>query len=246
MDTTLLKGLQVLDHLARSDRSLRITAVSTDLGLTKSNAYRILKTLEAAGFARQDAETKEFSPSVKLWELGTLVANRLDLKSLAADALRQLAAGSRETVHLAILDGAEVVYIEKIESLEPISAYTRLGGRAPAYCVATGKALLSQLSAAELDAVLGDLKPYSPSTITDPGTLREELAQACREGFAVNRGEWREGVWGVASVVRSPSGSVVAAVGVSGPSFRFDREDRVAALASMVRTAASQIRGALD
>jgi IclR family KDG regulon transcriptional repressor len=244
LDKTLLKGLQVLSHLAGAERPVRITDVAREMALTKSNAYRVLRTLEAAGYVRQDPLTKDFRPSLKLWELGMQVVGRLDLRSIAADVLKRLAADSRETVHLAVLDGLDVIYIDKIDSPEPVSAYTRLGGRAPAYCVATGKALLSQLPASELDARLTELHPHSRFTITDPEKLREELAGAERAGYAVNRGEWRESVWGVAAAVRDPLGTPTAAVGVSGPSYRIDTGNRCEELARLVKTAAADIHQA--
>lgn len=241
MDTTLLKGLQVLTHLVQADRAQRITDVAAELNLTKSNAYRVLRTLEGAGFVRQDPATKGFEPTLRLWELGMLVVGRLDLRACAVEALRQLAAESRETVHLAILDGAEVIYIEKIDSPEPVGAYTRLGGRAPAYCVATGKALLSELPPAQLAATLGPLEAHSPQTITDPDALRADLAVARAEGVAVNRGEWRDSVWGLAAPIRDGTGSVVAAVGISGPGFRIAAGTRCEELAGLVKAAAREI-----
>jgi IclR family KDG regulon transcriptional repressor len=237
MDGTLLKGLQILTHVARAKGGVRITDVAADLELTKSNAYRALKTLEFAGFLRQDPHNKEFSPSLKLWELGMDVLNKFDLKALAGDALRGLAARSRETVHLAILEDQEVLYIEKIDSPEPVSAYTRLGGRAPAYCVATGKALLSRRRDAELAPILENLAPHSPNTITDPEKLRR--------GYAINRGEWRESVWGIAAVVGDPNSAIEMAVGVSGPGFRFEAEGRCQELAAMVMEAAREISAAI-
>jgi len=241
MDKTLLKGLDVLTHIARSDRGVRTTDVAAELNLTKSNAYRLLRTLEAAGFVRQNLENKDFVASTKLWELGTQVMSRLDLRERASDALRWLADASRETVHLAILDGAEVIYIDKIDSPEPVASYTRLGGRAPAYCVATGKALLSGLPAHELTALLPSLTQYSPSTITDPDALNADLAAARSRGFAINRGEWRDAVWGLASPIRNTAGVAVAAVGVSGPQYRLEDAQRCAELADLVRSAAGRI-----
>lgn len=241
MDKTLLKGLQVLTHVAHADRNVRIMDVAESLNLTKSNAYRVLKTLESAGFIRQDPRTKDFLPSIRIWELGTQVMNRLDIRSRAAEALHRLAEQSRETVHLAILDGREVVYIDKIDSPEPVSAYTRLGGRAPAHCVATGKAMLSQLADAELSRLLVDLERHSPFTITDPARLREELAEARANGHSINRGEWRDSVWGLAAPITDASGGVAAAVGVSGPRYRLDSEPRCEELALLVRRAARDI-----
>lgn len=245
MDKTLVKGLQVLEHVVRSGQKVRITDLANDMNLTKSNAYRLLKTLESTGFVAQDPATKDFSPSMKIWELGMLIMNRLDLRDHAREVLRRLADTSRETVHLAVLDGQSVIYIDKIDSVEPIASYTTLGGRAPAYCVATGKALLSQLPDENLKARLVSLEQHSVATLTDENILREQLAKARTSGFAINRGEWREDVWGLAAVIRDASGSPIAAVGVSGPKYRFQAKGRSEALAEMVRSAANDISAKL-
>lgn len=246
MDKTLLKGLDVLSHVALSDQNVRITEVATELGLTKSNAYRLLKTLESAGFLQQDPNTKDFKPSLRLWELGLHAVRRLDLRAVAADSLRRLSEASRETVHLAVLDGGEVIYVEKIDSAEPVAAYTRLGGRAPAYCVATGKALLSQMPEADFSKLGLSLKKHSQFTITSMKALRAELAKAAANGFAINRGEWRESVWGLASAIRDATGAVVAAVGVSGPRFRLESPERCDELAALVKNAAREISASLS
>jgi IclR family KDG regulon transcriptional repressor len=245
MDKTLLKGLQVLNHVVRADRNVRIVDVSTALNLTKTNAYRALRTLESAGFVRQDPATKEFGPSLKLWELGMQVVGRLDLRAHAGDVLRRLAAESRETVHLAVLDGAEVIYIEKIDSPEPVAIYSRLGGRGPAYCSSTGKALLSQLSEQELAPLLVNLERHSATTITDADALRAELATTRQQGYAVNRGEWHESVWGVAAVVCYPTGEAAAAISASGPRYRIEDPARCEHLAGLVKAAARDVSESL-
>jgi DNA-binding IclR family transcriptional regulator len=241
MDTTLLKGLNVLEYVARAEGGVRITDLAGDLNLTKSNAFRVLKTLESAGYVRQDLASKNYSISIKLWELGTLVQAQRDLRAQAQGPLQKLSLDSRETVHLAVLDGAEVLYVDKIDSSEPVAAYTRLGGRAPAYCVATGKALLSQLGEDALAPLLVDLRRHSEFTITDPEVLRAELRKAKSANYSINRGEWRSSVWGLASVVRNMAGKAVAAVGVSGPEYRLSSEGRSEELALLVVDAAARI-----
>lgn len=241
MDKTLLKGLQVLEHVAEAERGVRITDIAAALSLTKSNAHRVLKTLEFAGYLRQDQRSREYAPSLKLWELGSGIIGRLDIRAHASDVLRKLANEAREAVHLSIREDGEVIYVDKIDSPEPIGAYTRMGGRVPAYCVATGKALLCHLPEEELQPILADLKAYSKNTIVDPQELRQELAMSRERGYTINRGEWRESVWGIATAIRGPSSEVVAAIGVSGPEYHLNQEGRCEALAEMVMRAAREI-----
>lgn len=245
MDKTLLKGLHVLEHVVASSDPVRSTDVATKLGLMQSNAHRVLKTLEHAGYLVQDPQSRSFSGSLKLWELGSQIVGRLDLRKSASVQLYDLAQETGEAVHLSVLDQAEVIYIDKIDSPQPVGAYTRTGGRAPAYCVATGKALLSQLSHENLAMVLGELKQYSPNTITTAAALDEDLELTRERGYSVNKGEWRHGVWGLASVIFDARNEPVAAVGVSGPDFRFHGPDRTAELGEAVKRYARTISIAL-
>lgn len=241
MDKTLLKGLQVLEHIVGSEANVRITDVAADLGLTKSNAHRVLKTLEFAGYLQQDPKSREYTTSLKLWELGSEIVNRLDIRVHASETLHKLAQEAREAVHLSILDDDQVIYIDKIDSPEPIGTYTRMGGRAPAYCVATGKALLCHLSEKELQPLLTHLKAYSRNTIVEPQELLRDLERSRERGYTINRGEWRESVWGIATAIRGPSSQVVAAIGVSGPEYHLNQEGRCEALAEMVIRAGREI-----
>lgn len=244
MDTTLLKGLRVLEWMARAERPCGATELAKALDLTKSNAHRILKTLQTAGFVRHHGENGRYAMTFKLWELGQLAVTRLDLKLESRNAMSWLAAQSRETVHLSILDGQEVVYLDKIESQEPVRAYTTVGGRAPCYAVATGKALLAWQPPEVRDKVMQHLERFTASTLADAALLGPELARIREQGFAVNLGEWRESVGGVAAPIRDAEGEVVAAIGISGPRIRITAE-RVAPLAALVIEAAASISGRL-
>lgn len=246
MDKTLIKGLEILTFVVEQPDGARLIDVAAAIGLTKSNAHRSLDTLRAAGLLQQNPRSKIYSASIRVWELGMKVIDRLDIRSVASGALQLLAQQSRETVHLAILDGMEVVYVDKVDSPEPVKAYSRLGGRGPAHCVATGKALLSRLSDPELDRLLVDLPRHSRFTITDPRQLRDQLADIRESGIAINRGEWRDGVWGIAAPVQHLSGQALAAIGVSGPDFRISPAARVKQLRNFVREAAANIERELN
>ncbi|WP_414476354.1 IclR family transcriptional regulator [Microvirga sp. M2] len=243
MDKTLLKGLNVLEHVAAREGGVRITDIAAELDLTKSNAHRVLKTLEHAGYLRQDPKSREYGPSLKLWELGSAIVGRMDIRTHASDVLRRLANEARESVHLSVLENGEVIYIDKIDSPAAIGAYTRIGGRAPAYCVATGKAMLCYLPEDELRPILAHLNRHSKNTIVDPEELRRELMTSRQRGYTLNRGEWRDNVWGIATAIRGASSNVIAAIGVSGPEFHFDQEGRCEALAEMVMRAGREISG---
>src|SRR5690606_22020885 len=148
------------------------------------------------------------------WEVGMRVADRMDLRSLAAPHLRRLAELTQETVHLSILDGNVVLYLDKIDSPQPVRAYSRVGGRAPAACVATGKAMLAWAHEETLEKIRAALHPYTPKSLTSSAELDTELERIRSQGYAINRGEWRATVCGLAAPVFNARASVVAAVGI--------------------------------
>ena len=225
MDSTLAKGLTVIEWMARQQRDCRVTDLAQAFGLGRSNAHRTLQTLVECGWATQDAATSTYRPSLRLFELGALVAEVADIGALLRPHLAALAQATGETIHLAALDGAEIVYLDKFDSPLPVAAYSRIGGRAPACCVASGKALLAAagLDEAALRALFGTLEAHTPNSITDFPTLAAELARTRQRGFTENREEWRLGVCGLGVPLFDARGRAVAALGMSVPSIRFAR-----------------------
>lgn len=225
MDSTLAKGLAAMEWMARRQRDCRVTDLAQAFGIARSNAHRTLQTLVECGWATQDPATSTYRSSLRLFELGALVAEVSDMAALLRPHLAALAQASGETIHLATLDGAEIVYLDKFDSPLPVAAYSRIGGRAPACCVASGKALLSaaQLDEAALRERLSPLVAHTPNSITTFEALMAELARTRSRGFAENREEWRLGVCGLGAPVFNARGEAVAALGMSVPSIRFTR-----------------------
>ncbi|HSJ98493.1 MAG TPA: IclR family transcriptional regulator [Myxococcota bacterium] len=244
MDKTLLKGLEVLEALAHSEASRGVSDLARALGLTKSNVHRTLQTLAAGGYVRKNAASGAYECTMKLPQLARAILGRVDLKHLAEPHLEALAAATRETVHLSVLEDRDVFYLHKIDSPQPVRAYSEVSGRAPAHCVATGKALLAFQDEALLRRFGRSLDAYTPRTLASLAALREELGQVRRQGYAVNRGEWRESVGGLAAPVFDGARRAVAAVGISGPVERL-RPARMKALAPAVVRAARAISEAL-
>ena len=244
MNNTLVKGMALLEVLAHSSRPLGVSELAARVEIGKSNTHRLLQALTELGYVRRSAEPGTYEASIRLWELGTAMFSNIDLPALATPAMEGLLLRSRETVHLSMLDNDEVVYLHKIDSPQPVRAYSQTGGRAPAYCVATGKAMLADLSDARLEDMSKRLQRYSPKGITDPVEFMEEIQRIRVQGYAENRGEWRETVCGVAAPIRDPAGRVIAAIGVSGPSDRV-RPSRLKAMSRDVIAAAAEVERAL-
>jgi DNA-binding IclR family transcriptional regulator len=225
MDSTLAKGLAVIEWLVRQPGPARVTDVAQAFGLARSNAHRTLRTLVACGWAQQD-EASGYRASLRLFELGTRVGDAADVRTLVRPQLAALARATGETIHLAALDGAEIVYLDKFDSPLPVAAYSRIGGRAPACCVASGKALLAAANPGvpALRALFGTLVAHTPNSITGFDALEAELQRTRTRGVAENREEWRLGVCGLGVPIFDARGAAVAAVGMSVPSIRFTRE----------------------
>jgi IclR family KDG regulon transcriptional repressor len=237
LNNTLVKGLALLEELARSDRPLGVTELARRLDLGKSNVHRLLQGLTELGYARRQESDGSYHASVRLWELGTAILANFDLREIASPYMEALLERTRETVHLSVLDGDEVVYVHKLDSPEPVRAYSEVGGRAPAYCVATGKAMLAWQGEAALQSLAGRLQRHSPKTLDDPQAFLREMERIRSNGFALNRGEWRESVCGVAAPIRDSSNQVIAAIGLSGPAERL-RPSMLKALSAPVIEAA--------
>lgn len=240
MEKALVKGIRVLEALAAADRPLGVTELATALGLGKSAVHRPLTALAQLGYVIQDPTTGRYAASLRLWEVGSQVLGRLDLKRLAAGPMAALAQETGETVHLSILDGGDVVHIDKIECRHPIRAYSRVGGRVPAHCIATGKAMLAFQPAEAIDGAARNLKPVTAQTVTDRARLSEQLEAIRRDGVAVSSGGWQDGVDGIAAPIRDAAGHVVAAIGISGPGLRFGPRQREK-FVPLVKAAASDI-----
>jgi DNA-binding IclR family transcriptional regulator len=246
MNNTLIKGLQLLELLASRAQPMGVSELADQLGLGKSNVHRTLQALVELGYVVNEDGRGAYRVSLKIWELGARVIARLDVRRAASAAMQWLLEETRETVHLSVLDGEQVVYVDKLDSPEPVRAYSEIGGRAPAYCVATGKALLAWRDPPRLALSAQQLprQAFTPATITGAVELASEMERIRSQGFAVNRGEWRASVWGVAAPIMDGTGRVVAAVGVSGPTSRI-KPNRVKSLAAQVTEAARRASAAL-
>ena len=241
MNNTLVKGLQVMEALARSERALGVSELAVMLELSKSNVHRLLQALVDLRYAVKDESTAEYSASLKLWELGNRVSLRLAVRHAAQARMTELLLATRESVHLSVLEGHEVLYVHKLVSPQPVRAYFEVGSRAPAHCVATGKAILAWQPKAALEQFAASgLQRYTAATIVDPDDFLREMERVRTQGYAVNRGEWRDSVWAIGAPIRDSAGTVVAALGISGPSSRI-KPGQIKPLALLVRKAADAV-----
>lgn len=237
METTVVKGFKVLENLVQGNGSRSLTDVAIQCGISKSNAHRLLGTLEACGYVRRSQDSRNYELTLRLWEMGQRVFSQVDVRSVAVPYLRAFAAETGETVHLAVLDNNQTLYLDKVDSLHAVRTYVNIGDRAPAYCSATGKAMLAYMPGEVVSAVGETIERFTPQTVASVDVLREQLAQIREQGYSMTCGEWREGVLGFGRAIRSPSGRVMAAIGVAGPEERVRQNDVNSFISALVSTA---------
>ncbi len=178
--------------------------------------FRLLQTLSALGYVRH-SDDKLYSATMKTWQLGQAIVDTLHLPEIAAPQLMMLSQATGEAVYLAVPDGLSVIYVDKIESTQPIQSFTPKGGSAPMHCVATGKALLAASYDRLRDRIRDHLIRYTDRTITSITQLDADMAATQDRGYAVDEGEYRERVHSFGAAIRLPNGDPIAALGVSVP-----------------------------
>ena len=244
VDTTLMKGLRVLECLVRADKPLGISAVAAELKLQKSNVHRTLATLIAMRYVTQDASGL-YRPTLRIWEQGARVIARDPVRRAALSFMQALHQESSETVSLVVLDGAHCLWIHQIVAPIPVRLTSHVGQRAPAIYPAAGKALLAyQPDVEKRVKAIATRYPESKRGRVKIAALLAELATVRRTGCAYSEGDWREGVNGVASAIVGADAVPVAALALSGPSERMDQE-RMKSLSNALLNACTHIGNAL-
>lgn len=218
---SLERGLAILSSF-NSDRPLiGVSELSRELKLSRSTAHRYIATLARLGYLHQDSDSRRYRLGSRVLDLGFSAINSMDLREIAAPHLRELSDETQRTVSLAILDGADVVYIERCRTTGPgqreIDLNLHVGARLPAYCTAMGKAILAFVPEERLEQIMEHIEfaRRGPNTITDPKAFREELGKIRTSGIAVNDEELAYGLRSIAAPIHSSSGEVLAALNLA-------------------------------
>ncbi len=221
LDKTLSKGLKLVEIMGASGR-VRLSDMAAATGYTKSNVHRLLQTLCRVGWVRKVEKDSTYELSFKVFEVAQNWISRFDLPRIASPHVARLASLTGEAVHLAVLDGVDVVFIATQESPQPIRVYTPIGSRAPAHCVATGKAILAFAASEQQALASAERRRFTEATVTSEAALAEEFGRVMAKGYALNKGEWQDHVNGIAApIFAGAGGPVIASVGLSGPADRF-------------------------
>lgn len=222
--SSVRNAARLLKEFSSKDRELGVSELARRLELGKSTVHRLLVTLAEEHLVEQDDNTGRYRLGLAIYDLGAAVATGLDLHEAVMPAMEQLRAATSETVHVAVLDGREVVYVERLDSPHTLRLFLEVGRRNWAHCTGTGKCLLAYLPPNDLERILDgwELPRITDRTIVDQESLRSELKEIRRRGIAHNNGESELGVLSVAGPIRDVSGRIRAAISVAGPKERME------------------------
>jgi DNA-binding IclR family transcriptional regulator len=231
VDSTLSKGLAILENLAASQGSKGVTELSRELELTKSNTFRLLQTLNTLGYVKH-LDDKTYAATLKTWQVGRSSVENLNLRAAAAPEMAYLSQETGEAIYLAVPEGLNVIYIDKVESLKPIRSWNPVGGSAPIYCVGTGKAILSSNFEQFREKLNGQLARYTDRTLTTLDELETDVQETRKHGYAFDRGEFRDRILSFGAPILLPDGEAIAALGISLPDINLSDggEDRLGRL----------------
>lgn len=223
----------IMSAFDNADRALTLNELSQRTELPKSTVHRMVEQLRSIGWLERDFSG--YRVGMRLFEVGGLASRRTQLTDCAYPHLQALSARTGFAVQLALLDGLDVVYLERIPTGD-FRLPTRQGGRMPTHCTALGKALLAFDPQAASEVLRQPLTPRTPQTITNPNLLRTELCAVSETGLAFDQQEAYDGLACVAAPVRS-AGRAIAAISATGPVTRIDLH----AIAPHVHNAARRV-----
>jgi len=238
---SLDRAFDILELLSREQHGLNLTEIGNRLDLHKSTVYRLLQALKERGYIEKSAQGS-YRLGMEFIELSSLYLNNLELKTEAQPILRELSSLSANTAFLATLQENEVVYIDKMETHNSLRKYSIIGQRAPLYCTALGKSMLTGMAEEQIRKLYGgvELEAFTDRTITSVDGLVADIEKIRRRGWSVDDEEYEEGLRCIGAPIRDYRNEVIAAVSTSGYASVITRE-RVEEIAAYVLKAARDI-----
>ncbi|ARH89494.1 MULTISPECIES: IclR family transcriptional regulator [Streptomyces] len=238
------RALDILELFLEGDGTLSAPEITRKAQLPRTTVHELVTTLAARSYlVPVPGQSGRYRLGVRTYQLGSRYAEQLDLAAEGQQVAREVAETCDETVHVAILEDLDVIYIAKVDSVHAVRMVSAAGRRLPAHCTSVGKMLLAALPADELDTRIeeaGELAAMTHDSITDPEALRSALATVRERGIAVEHRESNPDVSCVAAPVRDGTGRVVAALSISVPMIRWN-EEREAELAELAAKGASDL-----
>ncbi|WP_421405174.1 IclR family transcriptional regulator [Agrobacterium fabrum] len=242
---TLGKVLSLLELIAFAEKPMRFTDVFEASSQPRGTVHRQLAHLVAEGLVDHAAD-QTYAVGLRLLQLAAKAWSSNDLRVVAAPHLSALQEATQESVHLAVLNGGQVTYLDKMEGRHTLRMHSQVGKTSPAYCTGVGKAALSLLPVDELAELAAGMEfhRFTESTLITPEALMADVAAICDNGYGFDLQEHEIGIHCVAAPVRAPGRNFLAAISVTGPAYRVDAE-QLRNWAPLVRETADKISAEL-
>jgi DNA-binding IclR family transcriptional regulator len=238
-DTPALRLFALLELVASKDEFVSLQSLVEETGLPKPTLHRMLQQLEGAGLLVRQSDGRHYGTGTRLRRLAEDLLLNATQHGARHAVLRNLVEEIGESCNVTALSGNEVVYLDRVETPEPLRFYLHAGSRVPVHCSASGKMILSQLSPSQRRKLLAHapLKQYTPNTVTDLDLLEEELKRVRRDGFALDDEEFLPGLVCVAVLVPTGTGRSNLCLAAQAPVMRLTTDKALQLLPALQRTA---------
>lgn len=242
--SAVIRTISILEALSKTDR-INLENLSKETELPKATLLRFLSTLISLGYVFRDGADM-YHLTMKMFAVGSRSLKHIDLINTAIPFAKELSDELGETVHMAIMEEGNAVYVLKEESKYTLRMYSRVGKVIPLYCTAIGKIFLTGMSRKERDEYYArtPLKPFTAKSICSAENLEKQLGISEERGWAIDDEEHEDNVICIAAPVRDSSESIIASISTSWPTFRFDR-NHIEQYAEKVKEAADKLSGVL-
>ncbi|MCM3716510.1 IclR family transcriptional regulator [Alkalihalobacillus oceani] len=227
MSRSVYRALSILNTIGGTSKG--ISEISKELSISKGTIFSLMKTLEAMEFVKQDPDTEKYMLGSNILRLASQQITNLDIVQISKPFLQELSDELGEIAHLGVRDGFSALYLVKTESQKVhrmLKLYTNAGSFSPLHCTCMGKIVLASMTAEEIEEYFQgrELQQYTPKTIIDKDKLFAEIKDVHQKGYAVNLGEYEEGVYSVAVPVKDTDNRIIAGINVVIPSARMPVE----------------------
>jgi IclR family transcriptional regulator, KDG regulon repressor len=218
--------IAILTAFNREQREYSLTELSQKVGLTKSTMHRLLANLEHFQFIERDKQTQRYRLGIKLFELGVLVQTGFKLHDQARPILQQLTDTTGQASYLCIIEGNDVLCLDRIEGSDPVRVLTlELGGRIPFHCGGAPRALIAFLPDQRINDILGrGLRPITSQTIVDAVMLRNDIAMTRTQGYVVAHGDFTEHISAIGAPIFDHNHELAGAISIAGLEQRFNSD----------------------
>ncbi|MDI6618758.1 MAG: IclR family transcriptional regulator [Clostridiales bacterium] len=239
---SLERALDITELISANKKGLGLSEICTKLNLPKSSVFSLVHTLTVRNYLNIDKYTGKYRLGLKIFEVGSKFLENLDFYDEAKKIIQKMSNKCSETVHLAVLDKMDVVYIYKVDSTQAIRMSSSIGMHMPAHATAIGKALLSRYTDKEIFNLYKDypMVKITSNTITDINELTKQIKEIRKNGYAYEKEESTEKIECVAAPIHDANGKIFTAVSIAVPVFRVD-DKKIEELIKLVKQGAEEI-----